>query len=331
MALGTIDRRAPPLFRHGLPLRVRWIAWSVLALVLLVADARWQAAAPLRTGLSAALSPMQTLAASPARWIMDLGQYFADLRQAQSRADKADQALISMDLRAAELTQLRKENIRLRQLLQLQEKTYAQGVAAEVVFATADAYSRKVLINKGSQQGIQAGSPVLGAQGVLGQVTQVYLQSAEVSLLIDQNFTLPVRNQRTQASSVAFGAPMVGAGVLELKYQSNNADIKVGDVLTTSGMDGVYPSDLAVATVTQVERHTNTTFARIYAQPLAQMGATYVLVLPPVGLAGIEPQALAHIQPQAAPVVRDARSKAKTPTKTPTKTQAKSTAAGAQP
>lgn len=311
MALGTTDRRAPPLFRRDGPLHLRWAAWSTLAVLLLLADVYWQVAGPLRAGLSAALTPIQTVASSPVRWALGFGQHFADLSQAQSRADKAQQALIGMGLQNAELHQLREENARLRQLFALKEQRFAQGVGVEVLFATADPYSRKVIINKGSSQGVQLGSPVLGAQGVLGQVTQLYLRSAEVNLLTSQSFAIPVRNQRTGAASVAYGLPMVGGGALELKYLPSNVDVQVGDVLMTSGMDGVYPPDLAVAKVSVVERRTPSSYARVYAQPLAQMGAAYALLLPPVGLGDIDPQALAALQakkgtPVAAAVAHNA-------------------------
>jgi rod shape-determining protein MreC len=296
-----------------MPLRLRWAAWSALAIALLVADAYWGVARPVRLGLSATLAPIQALVLSPVDWLQGLGQHFADLNQAQDKAAKADIALVGMGLQNAELAQLRAENTRLRQLLDVRDQRFALATTAEVLFATADPYSRKILINKGLLQGLQAGSPVLGAQGVIGQVTQVYPRSAEVSLLIGQNATIPVRNQRTGAASVAFGLPSVGAGSVELKYLPSNADVQVGDVLTTSGMDGVYPPDLAVAKVTQVERKTSTTFARVYAQPVAQMNAAFVLVLKPIGLSELDAQALAQVQPQSAKPVRDARSKAKKP------------------
>jgi rod shape-determining protein MreC len=105
----------------------------------------------------------------------------------------------------------------------------------------------------------------------------------------------------------------------------------VGDILTTNGMDGVYPPSLTVATVTQVERRTNTTFARIYAQPLAQMGTTYALVLPPAGLPDIDPEALTQLQPKPTPSARDARSKAKAPTKPPTRADNPTTASTVAP
>lgn len=318
MALGTIDRRAPPLFRQGLALRLRWAAWSTLALVLLLADAYWAVAGPLRLALSAALAPIQVVATSPVRWAQSWGKHFADLNQAQIRANKADLALAGMGLQNAELLQLRAENTRLRQLLDVRDRRFTRALTAEVMFATADPYSRKILINKGLQQGVQAGSPVLAAQGVLGQVTQVYPRSAEVNLLIGQNMAIPVRNQRTGAASVAYGLPTVGAGSMELRHLPSNADVQVGDVLATSGMDGVYPPDLAVAQITQVERKTSNTFARVYASPVAQMGANFVLVLAPVGLPGLDPLALSQLQhPKTSKPARDARSKAKSPSLSP--------------
>jgi rod shape-determining protein MreC len=123
---------------------------------------------------------------------------------------------------------------------------------------------------------------------VLGQVTRVYPLSSEVTLLIDKDAAIPVLNARNQARSAAFGsaaAPATAGGAMEMRFMASNADVQVGDVLTTSGVDGVYPPGLPVAKVVSVDRKVDSGFARIVLAPTAQPdGARHVMVLEPVGL-----------------------------------------------
>ncbi|HEY2189236.1 MAG TPA: rod shape-determining protein MreC, partial [Caldimonas sp.] len=138
------------------------------------------------------------------------------------------------------------------------------------------------------------GSPVINEAGVLGQVTRVYLQSSEVTLLTDRDAAIPVLNSRTGARSAAFGGATGGVGLLEMRFMAGNADVQVGDLLTTSGVDGVYPPGLRVATVAKVDRKIDTGFARIVLAPAAPSdGVHHVLVLEPTGV-GLPPR------PQAA-------------------------------
>jgi rod shape-determining protein MreC len=127
-------------------------------------------------------------------------------------------------------------------------------------------------------------SPVIDEAGVLGQVTRVYPLSSEVTLLTDKDAAIPVLNTRTQARSAAFGSAGATGG-MELRFIAANADVKVGDTLTTSGLDGVYPPGLPVATVVRVDRKLDTGFARVELAPGAQTdGVRHVLVIEPVGM-----------------------------------------------
>jgi len=120
---------------------------------------------------------------------------------------------------------------------------------------------------------------------VLGQVTRVYPLSAEVTLLTDKDAAIPVLNTRSQARSAAFGSAAVPGGGMEMRFMAGNADVQVGDVLTTSGLDGVYPPGLPVARVASVDRKLDSGFARIVLLPAARPdGVRHVMVLEPVGL-----------------------------------------------
>jgi rod shape-determining protein MreC len=179
--------------------------------------------------------------------------------------------------------QLAQENARLRALLELRGALKVRSLTAEVLYDAPDPYSRKVIIDRGNRDGLVVSSPVINEVGVLGQVTRVYPYSAEVTLLTDKEAAIPVLNNRTQARSAAFGNS-AGAG-LELRFMAGNADVQVGDVLSTSGVDGIYPSGVPVAKVVSVDRRVDTGFARIALSPLAEPDSVrHVLVLEPVGI-----------------------------------------------
>jgi rod shape-determining protein MreC len=165
----------------------------------------------------------------------------------------------------------------------LRERLQAPATAAQVLYDAADPYTRKVVIDKGLTDSIALGSPVLDELGVLGQVTRVYPTVSEVTLVTDRDQAIPVLNTRTGARGVAFGDVSTHVDALELRFMAANADVIAGDLLTTSGVDGVYPPGLSVARVEKVERRVDAVFARIYCVPLALVsGATHVMVLEPV-------------------------------------------------
>ncbi len=154
-----------------------------------------------------------------------------------------------------------------------------------MLYEAADVYSRKVIIDKGMIHGIDSGSPVIDEFGVLGQVTRVYPAVSEVTLVTDRDQATPVLNSRTGARSVAHGDTSgLHPGLLELRFMAANADVQAGDLLTTSGVDGVYPPGLPVAQVEKIERRADSAFARIQLAPRAEVsGALHVMVLKPVG------------------------------------------------
>jgi rod shape-determining protein MreD len=182
------------------------------------------------------LYPLQWLSQQPGRAGQTLSDHLASLERAQTEAQAARQELAKQLLRGGQVEQLTLENRQLRQLLELREQLPPSSRAAEIVYEAADPYSRKVVLDKGALAGIERGSPVIDASAVIGQITRVYPLSSEVTLVIDRELSIPVLNPRTGVRSVAYGEPALG--VLELRFMASNADIQVGDLLTTSGVDG---------------------------------------------------------------------------------------------
>ena len=286
MPLGTLDRTPPPFFRQGPSALTRLTFFVVLAAFLMVADARYQVVRPLRSVIATALYPLQWLAMRPVVWVQAGSGYFGSLRSAQTEASLAQQKLALLTQRAGQVEQLTIENTRLRELLGLRMRLGTSSQAAQVLYDAADPYTRRVIIDQGQIQGIALGSPVLDESGVLGQVTRVYPLISEVTLVTDRDQAIPVLNTRTGARGLAFGDPNSRGGGLELRFMAANADVQTGDLLSTSGVDGVYPAGLPVARVDKVERRVDSAFARISCRALAQVsGVEHVLVLAPLLLA----------------------------------------------
>ena len=285
MSIGTIDRTPPPFFRQGLSALTKLILCSALALFLMVADNRFTLTRQLRAVLATALYyPHRTLL-MPVEALHDGAAYLMGLQRALTNEEAARRELVRQAERASRVEQLLQENTRLRALLELRSGLTVHSRTAQVLYEASDPYSRKVIIDLGASNGVELASPVINEAGVLGQVTRVFALSSEVTLLIDKNAAIPVLNSRTQARGAAFGSDSVVGGVMEMRFMAGNADVQVGDALTTSGVDGIYPPGLPVAKVASVDRKVDSGFARIVLAPIAQPdGVRHVLVLEPVGL-----------------------------------------------
>src|SRR3954471_20558484 len=254
MPLGTLDRTPPPFFKQGPSALSKLMVCSALALFLMVADSRFRITQPVRAAVATVLFPVQWLAMRPVLAVRTVQDYFTSLNTALTNEEAARRKLILQSARAGQVEQLLNENSQLRKLLGLRERLNTPTLTAEVLYDAADPFTRKVIIDKGLAQGVEAGSPVLDESGVLGQVTRVMPLVSEVTLITDREHAIPVLNARTGARSVAYGDPTSTTGQLELRFMAGNADVQPGDLLTTSGVDGVYPPGLPVAKVTKVER-----------------------------------------------------------------------------
>ena len=282
MQLGTIDRTPPPFFRQGYSALTKLIFFTALSVFMMVADTRFTVVAPLRAGIAAALAPVQRALLVPVDLTRGGNEYLQGLTKALANEDAARRQLAQQAEQAQSAERLANENRQLRGLLELKPALTVKSVAAEVMYEAADPFSRKFYIDRGLAQGLVLGAPVITEGGVIGQVTRVYPLSSEVTLLTDRDAAIPLLNTRTQLRAAAFGGVAQGSA-LELRFVSANTDVKVGDVLHTSGVDGVYPPGLPVAKVTLVERQADGGFTRVELAPLASVDRVrHVLVLEPL-------------------------------------------------
>ncbi len=283
MPLDTIQRTTPRLFHRGPTPLVRMVLATVVAVFLMVTDARFQIGNAVRAVVATVLSPLQWLSAQPVRTVNLLGDYVTTVETAKQTKEQAATLLAQQALKAQRADLLMRENQALRQLLKLQQALPIQARAAEVVYVAPDPFTRRVVVNKGSSQGVQLGAPVLDGAGLLGQVVRVFPLSSEVTLIDNPDQATPIVNSRTGERGLVYGdrqSPQPGA--LEVRFTVANADFRVGDVLTTSGTGGVYPAGLPVGTVSLVSHSNNSAFTRVQAIPAAYpLSLGHVLVLDP--------------------------------------------------
>lgn len=262
-----MEHQPPPFFITGPTPLARLLIFSVLSLALLVADGRFNLLSVIREVVSVAVYPLQRLAAAPVNLVRRAGEFFAT--QASLRGDNARLAQENLERGAAlqRLQSLQKENEQLRDLFGMQKRVETKLQLAEVIYSARDPFSRRIVVDRGSQHAVKSGQPVIDHEGVLGQVTRVYPWTAEVTLITDKDHLVPVLNVRNGLRAVLAGTGNDAA--VELRFVPLNADFRSGDRLVTSGIDGVYPRGLPVADVVNVERDAAYLFARIMCRPLA--------------------------------------------------------------
>jgi len=281
MALDSLDRSPPPFFRVGFAPLTKLVFFSALSLLLVFCDKQLQYTKPLRAGLSTIILPVQWLVLQPGVALSAIGTYFQSLDQAQKNLKAAELKVLQQTVRSQQVEQLQIENQNLRLLMDLQFSIDVSSQTAEVLFDVPDLFNQRIVINRGQLKNVALGSPVIDAGGVVGQVTRVFPLTSEVTLLTDRDQSIPVLNSRTGARNITSGDVLAGLQMIELKFVPASADVKEGDLLTTSGIDGIYPAGLQVARISHIERRVDISFARIHASPLAELKGRHVLVLQP--------------------------------------------------
>ena len=273
-----MEYQPPPFFRQGPSALARLAAFSTLSLLLLVLDARFRLLEHGRYAIATLLFPLQRAAHAPADALSRVTRYTADQRALIDENGRLKSAQLETARGSVRAAHLEAENANLRGLLAMRERLPVQAVAAEVLYDAHDPFSRKVIIDKGDGHGVKAGMVVMDAAGVIGQVTRAYPFLSEVSLLTGKNQAIPVQVVRNGLRAVAYGgaaltgaAAAPGARAMELRFLAANADVREGDTLVTSGIDGTYLPGLPVATVDKIEREAGYAFAKIVCTPAAGM------------------------------------------------------------
>ena len=273
-----MEHGPPPLFNQGVSARARLAFFSLMAVALIIVDARVKALDTIRVGVGVVLYPLQQVLLLPRDLAAAVGGYFTTVGRL-TRENEGLQRAAAENARILQQTaSLEAENAQLRRLLGARERVGKPGVLVQVLYEARDRFSRKLVLDKGTNAGLRAGEPAIDERGVIGQITRVFPLSSELTLLTDKEQAVPVQLLRNGLRGVAYGG--AEPGTLDLRFMPANADVKQGDVAATSGLDGLYPPGLQVATVTKVERAEKDQFANIVMTPTAGVqNFTILLVL----------------------------------------------------
>lgn len=260
------------LFRQGPSLGLRLLLLSLLSISLMVMDHRYQATNFIRSTLSIVVDPFRYLVNLPS----DIINWTSDSFASHSTLEEQNQTLkIQNQLLKAKLQKyasLKAENGNLRALLKSVEKyeeQFEQILVAEILSVDLDPFRRQLVLNKGSGDDIYIGQPLVGAQGVIGKVVHVNPFSSVAMLVTDPSHSLPVQINRNGVRAIAVGNPKNNQ--LSLIHQPNNADIRVDDLLVTSGLGCYFPPGYPVGRVVEVNTNPSLPFAEIIVEPTAQL------------------------------------------------------------
>jgi rod shape-determining protein MreC len=242
---------------------------GLLSISLMVLDHRYNTLESLRAALSVVLYPVQYLASLPVSLSESASEAFTSRSELETQRDRLHSENLQLRGRLQKFEALEAENMRLRGLLDSSFKVGDRVQIAELIAVEQDPFRQVVLIDKGRTSGLYEGQPVLDADAVVGQVTHTNPLTASVLLITDATHALPVQVRRNGLRTIALGTGLINR--LELPHLPNNADIKVGDLLTTSGLGGRFPPGYPVAQVVEVRREPGRPFAWVIAETSAHL------------------------------------------------------------
>ncbi len=260
-------QQQPNFFVRGPSPLARLSFFAAISLVLMAVDARLHYLVEVRQGFVAILQPLEVIATSPQRFYQRVDAYFSSQSALLQESRLLRERNMRLSTELQQLPAMQVENEHLRQLLEMRQLLDRPARVAEIDHAGRDPFMQKIVVNLGSQQAVKAGQAVVDGMGVIGQVTRAFPFSSEVTLITDPELAVPVQVERNGLRAIAFGNGRDSS--LDLPYLPVNVDIKEGDKLVTSGIDGTYPLGLAVAIVVRVERNIDSPFAKIVCKPVA--------------------------------------------------------------
>ncbi|HBJ88703.1 MAG TPA: rod shape-determining protein MreC, partial [Gammaproteobacteria bacterium] len=250
----------------------------MLSICIMFADGRFGYLERVRYGLGYVTTPVYRVADIPTRisfWIDDVFVSRSDLLVENERL-REDLLVAQRELQLLE--SLASENSRLLDLREATQVIAGEVMPAEIINVSPDPYSKRILINKGSEDGVFLGQALLDAKGLMGQVDEVLPFSAWVLLITDSHHITPVEVNRNGERALARGSRST-VSELELEFVTQTQDMKAGDLLVSSGMGQVYPKNYPVAEVTSVYSDPGQDFTTVKARPLAQLASTRHVML----------------------------------------------------
>lgn len=273
----TLSSDSRPIIGRGPPLGLRFFFLAVFSIVVMVLDHRGGYLETTRSWLQTAVSPLYAVVQAPFQAWDWLTGSFSDRAQLRAENTQLNDELREARVKLLRFDALNEENRRLRAIRNASQGIGERTLIAEIVRVDVDPYRHRVRINKGSDDGVFKGQPVLDAFGIVGQVTRVDRVGSEIILISDTEHAIPVQVNRNGIRSIAVGTGDIHR--LSLPFLTIESDVKPNDLLVSSGLDGIFPAGYPVARITKVERDPSETFAVVEARPLAQLDRSREVLL----------------------------------------------------
>jgi rod shape-determining protein MreC len=243
------------------------IFWVGLSILLMVLDQRGSGVQQVRAALSMPLSLLQYVVSWPVQMIDKVGDIVTthDVLVKENLDLKSEQLLLKAQVQR--LLAIESENNQLKALLRSSAQVRGKVLISQLLAVDSDPFVNQVVLDKGLRDGVFVGQPVLDANGVMGKIIQVGPLTSRVLLVNDSHSGVPVQNTRNGIRAIAVGDSYTGK--LRLVNVPTTVDIKVGDMLVTSGLGENYPAGYPVGQVITVDRDPGLQFSAIDVQPNA--------------------------------------------------------------
>jgi rod shape-determining protein MreC len=273
----SLPAEPPRFFNRGPSPIARLTFFGVISLALMFIDARFQTLESVRRAIANVVDPVQQAARIPAQMANSAGEFFRTRDELRAENARLSEELLQASQGQHAQVASKQEADKLAKLLQLSQTASVRAHAARVAYLGRDPFSQKAFIERSSPQPLELGSAAVDAFGLLGQLTRLHPMFAEITLITEKDFAVPVKIERTAMHALLYGR---GPGKLpELRSVASNADVKEGDILLTSSIDGVYPSNIRVARIASVQRTAESPFAVIECLPAANVAGTDALLV----------------------------------------------------
>lgn len=267
-----------PIFNQGTSPAHRLILVLCCSVALIFFDHKMASFETARGYLQSLVSPLQYMANAPKQMMTWASENIVIRQQLMEENQNFRENELFFHEQMMQLSGVRQENERLRSLLSSPVRGEIKKMFAEILSVDSDPYSHQVVINRGANDGVYEGQPVLDEKGIVGQILHVGVSSSRVILISDISHAIPVRVQRNGLRLIASGSGQIDR--LIHNFVPHSADVKQGDLLVTSGLGGKYPEGYPVSRVVLVRADESREFATIYSEPVAQIDRLrYMLLL----------------------------------------------------
>ena len=274
-------QRSSKLFNKGPSLLSKLLLLTFISILLMGIDFRFHYLKSIRQFTSVLTKPFHAVLNLPIDIYDFTTRYFSN----QSHLIHENETLkLNIDALKADLQRLDyidQENDQLRNLLEVRNTHKFKTEAVSIIYSRFDPFNQKIIIDGGQNKDFQPGQPVIDALGLVGQISSVFPETSEVTLIIDKKMSVPIQIQRNGLRAITNGNGQ--NETISLSYLPNSVDVMKGDILKTSGIDTIYPEGIAVAEILEIKHDPKLPFAKIICKPISAIrNHSHVLVITPI-------------------------------------------------